>query len=201
MIWTARTERTGATIDVASRARTASARWSSRLRCVVVTLAMTSRLRTWSGSQGQRGSMIPCADFPGRRPRGPCATSNYAPRSSATDQTPATTAGASSSNLERSRRVREASLTQSPAVPRSRARARKPDSSCVYMVFVVSLKQSTEHKKDITQEAGTHPSRGTSRGTGFELIVPLRSGPGTGSRSTMTRSTRQPNIAPRPSQS
>ena len=47
----------------------------------------------------------------------------------------------------------------------------------------------------------TQPSRGTSRGTGFELIVPLRSGPGTGSRSTMTRSTRQPYIAPRPSQS
>ena len=58
-----------------------------------------------------------------------------------------------------------------------------------------------KHKKDITQEAGTQPSRDTSRGTGFELIVPLRSGPGTGSRSTMTRSTRQPNIAPRPSQS
>ena len=56
------------------------------------------------------------------------------------------------------------------------------------------------HKKNITQ-AGTHPSLGTSRGTGFELIVPLRSGPGTGSRSTMTRSTRQPYIAPLPSQS
>ena len=76
-----------------------------------------------------------------------------------------------------------------------------PASSCVYMVFVVSLKQSTETQKGHTQETGTQPSRGTSRGTGFELIVPLRSGPGTGSRSTMTRSTRQPNIAPRPSQS
>ena len=52
-----------------------------------------------------------------------------------------------------------------------------------------------KHKKDITQ-ATTQPSRGTSRGTGFELIVPLRSGPGTGSRSTMTRSTCQPYIAP-----
>ena len=36
------------------------------------------------------------------------ATSNCAPPSSATDQTPATTAGASSYNLERSRRVRGA---------------------------------------------------------------------------------------------
>ena len=86
-------------------------------------------------------------------------------------------------------------------IERSCGRVHASDSSCVYMVFVVSLKQSTEHKKDITQEAGTHASRGTSRGTGFELIVPLRSGPGTGSRSTMTRSTRQPYIAPRPSQS
>ena len=52
-------------------------------------------------------SMIPCADFPGR-PRGPCATSNCARPFSATDRTPATTADASSYNLERSRRVREA---------------------------------------------------------------------------------------------
>ena len=75
-------------------------------------------------------------------------------------------------------------------------------SRLVYIWSLLYLSNKVrKHKKDITQEAGTHPSLGTSRGTGFELIVPLRSGPGTGSRSTMTRSTRQPNIAPRPSQS
>ncbi len=66
-----------------------------------------------------------------------CATSNCVRPFSATDRTPATTAGASSSNPGRSRRVREAYRKA------LRSRARAFDSSCVYMVFVVSLRQKT----------------------------------------------------------
>ena len=84
---------------------------------------------------GRRGSTIPCADFP-ERPKGPCATSNCAPRSSATDQTPAMTARSHSSSRARSRCGRgvcssspnfctaKTLLRQAPSHPAAQAAAR-----------------------------------------------------------------------------